>query len=320
MGFDMLKWFYCGAFLLGSAAAQQPIGEVQGLDASVRGAVVLSSGGTTIMSGSQVTAGASAASVKLSRGGELKICAGSNVTITGSANAREQLVALNNGDIETHYSLTSSADTVVTPDFRLMLPGPGDFHFAVGVRGNGDMCVKSLPGNTSSIIVNEIFGDATHQVRAGVSLFFHLGSVTTATPLAMEGCGCAAVTEVKPSTELGFPEKQSVTAAAALAAGQPVPELSPALPGVTTDKQQVMAKVDAPFVYRGEAAKDKEESSPASPAPTTAMLAQQEPVPVPSPPSPVVQVAAPAMAEPAKPPARKKWFQRLGSKLASIFR
>lgn len=314
----MLKVLGCCALLIASAVGQQPIGEVQGSDASVRGAVVLSSGGTTIMSGSQITAGANAANVRLSRGGELRVCASGNVTITGSANAREHLVALNSGDIETHYSLASSADTVVTPDFRLMLPGPGDFHLAFGVRGNGDMCVKSLPGNTSSIIVYEVFGDATHQVKAGQSLFFHLGSVTSATVLTNEACGCAGVAAAKPVTELGFPEKQSVTAAAALAAGQPVPELAPALPGVTTDKEQVMAKVDAPIVFRGDALAP--DPTPVEPAIKPGMLAPREPPPLPWPPAPVVEMKVPAQSVTEKPVGKKKWFQRLGSALASIFR
>lgn len=303
------------------------IGEVQGADATVRGAVTVGATGTVVMSGSQVTAGANPATIKLTRGGELKVCAGASITITSSANGHEALIGLNNGTIETRYPLASSADTIVTPDFRLLLAGPGDFHFAIGLKNLGDMCVKSLPGNSSSLIVNEVFGDGTHQVRAGESVLFQKGSVQDSIALpagaasgnasangsANDDCGCPPV-----KTELGFPEQQSKLAAAAIAAGEPPPPPTASLPGVTTKKDEVITKVDAPIVFRGEdlrrddLPKQAAEVAPAQPA----TAAETKTLP---PPEPAKKAElGPAPAPPPKP-VKKKWYQKLGSALASIF-
>jgi len=54
--------------------AQTPVGELFAGDASVRGSVVLAASGTSVLSGSEVSAGQSAAVLKLQRGGELRIC------------------------------------------------------------------------------------------------------------------------------------------------------------------------------------------------------------------------------------------------------
>ena len=91
------------ALLSMTAWAQQPIAEVQGKDATVRGAVTVGATGTIVMSGSQVTAGANPAILKLTRGGELKVCSGGSITITASVNGREALIGLNNGAIEAEF-------------------------------------------------------------------------------------------------------------------------------------------------------------------------------------------------------------------------
>ncbi len=304
--------------LANTAAAQQPIGEVQGADASVRGAVMVSATGTTLMSGSQVTAGANPATIKLVRGGELKVCAGGSITITASVSGREALVGLNAGAIETHYRLSSNADTIMTPDFRLLLPGPGDFHFAVGMKSSGDMCVKSLPGNSSAMIVHEVFGDGTHQVRPGDAVVFQKGSVQNPIVVAAgEECGCVGTAVAKP-TELGFPEQQSQQAAAAIAAGEPPPQTTPPLAGVSADKNEVITKVDAPIVFRGEELGSGERAKAAAPP----VVQAPPPVPVPAQSQPQPKVEAEAVKEPPAPPkpVKKKWYQRFGSALAKLFR
>jgi hypothetical protein len=297
-------------FALLSAAAwgQHAIGEVQGPDATVRGAVVLAPTGTTVMSGSEIIAGASVTNLRLARGGDLKVCPGSSISVTGSSNGRENLIALAAGSIETHYNMNSSADTVMTPDFRIVLPGPGSFHFAIGVKGNGDTCVKSMPGASSSLIVNEVFGEGTHQVKPGDSLTFHKGVVEGATTSgSAESCGCPVMASVKPSTELGFPEQQSQKAAAAVAAGQPMPEVFPATPAVSAGKNEVLMQVDAPVVFRGEDL----------PLNTTVLAYKtMAAIPWPPPTEPVVKAPTPPRPVVAK---KKGWFQKLGSAIAGIF-
>lgn len=295
--------------------AQQPaagnagtIGDVLSADATVRGSVVVGSKGTSLMSGSQVGAGESNATVKLRRGGELQVCRGSNITVTSSSNGREMLIAVNAGAIETHYALPSTSDTVMTPDFRLTLTGPGEFQFAIGSSGNGGMCVRSLRGNTSSIIVNEQFGEGAHQVKPGEQITFRNGHVDDFAPEAGD-CGCPqapvverpAATPAPPTTGLAFPEQQSRNAEQAVSAGlepksEGPPVTAPAKPGET------VTQVDAPMVVRAEDL----------PPPQPSVASNRLPA------WPISQSLLPKAEAPAKT-EKKPWYKRFGGALASIF-
>src|ERR1051325_9204880 len=83
------------------AGAQQVVGDMTAADASVKGSVVLASTGTRLLSGSAVNAGNMAASVKLARGGELRICPHTGVAITTSQTGKDLQIALSTGAVET---------------------------------------------------------------------------------------------------------------------------------------------------------------------------------------------------------------------------
>ena len=140
-----------------TAVAQQSIGELYATDASVKGSVILAGSGTSVLSGSSIQAGAQAATLKLDRGGSVLVCEGTKLTVNVSQNGRELLFSLNTGNLELNYSLGTEADTLLTPDLRLMLPGPGTVHVAVRVTPQGDTCVQSLPWNVSAITLSETF-------------------------------------------------------------------------------------------------------------------------------------------------------------------
>src|SRR5437868_732100 len=165
------------------------IGEVFATDASVTGSVILAAGGTRVASGSSVSAGRSAASIRLDRGGEVRVCPGTSVSVTAAARSKGLMLSLSDGTIEMHYSVGSSADTIQTPDFRILFPGPGDFNFAVRTDARGNTCIRALEGNTASVVVAEMMGDGTYQVRPNEQVTFSDGKVTNAVPFGK--CGCA---------------------------------------------------------------------------------------------------------------------------------
>lgn len=175
-----------------SAHAQVAIGDLVSPDATVKGAVQTVATGARVMSGSSVTAGASTAGIRLARGGELRVCPRATVTVTTSPNGRDMAISMGTGCIETHYRVrASSADTIITPDFRILLAGPGNFDFAVSADARGNTCVRSLsPG--ASIIVSEIMGDGTYQVQSGEQVLFRNGSVAHPSPNVPPDCGCPA--------------------------------------------------------------------------------------------------------------------------------
>ncbi len=172
------------------AGAQAPIGDMVASDATVKGSVQAVANGTRVMSGSEIKAGSNTASIRLLRGGEVRVCPRSAVSLTASQSGRDLAIGMGTGGIETHYRLRSSADTIMTPDFRILLAGPGTFEYAISADSRGNTCVKSLEGNGASIIVSEIMGDGTYQIQPGEQAYFRNGSVANPGKTVPLDCGC----------------------------------------------------------------------------------------------------------------------------------
>jgi len=181
----------------GGGYAQAPVGDVFAADAAVRGSVVLTGGGTRVLAGSTVSAGAGAATLRLARGGEVRVCPGTSVTVGASPSGRELSLGMGTGAVELHYQLAAHADTIQTPDFRMLLVGPGTFHLAVSADARGNACVRSLPANAASVIVTEMMGDGTYQVRPGDQVVFQHGHVAEISLDVPPDCGCPALPGVK---------------------------------------------------------------------------------------------------------------------------
>lgn len=289
------------ALLLCSYARAQAIGEIYASDASIRGSVLLASSGAQVLSGSSVGAGTGAAVLRLTRGGEVRICPKTSITVNASQSGRELMLGLSSGSVELHYALAASADTIITPDFRILLAGPGTFQFAVAADAHGDTSVRSFIGSSASVIVSELMGDGTYQVRPGDEVVFHHGRVADSDHLVPPDCGC--------------PEPKNLIADA------PKPkELAPpppAPPSQTATAAPVHVEVDAPFVFRA-----TEKNNYPDPVYTLAHLSVAR-VP-PQLPLNVTPPAAPATAQSAgnslgPKPHKRGFFGRMKAIFASVF-
>jgi hypothetical protein len=238
-----------------AAAGQQPIGELYATDASVKGSVVLAGSGTSVLSGSSIEAGAQTATLKLERGGNVLVCEGTKLSVTSSKSGREMLFSVNTGNLELNYPLGTEADTLLTPDLRLMLPGPGTVHVALRVTPQGDTCVQSLPWNQSAITISETMGDATYQVKPDEAVLFKGGQLTEASR-SQQNCGCPkSVPTMVAKTAPPPPATTSTTGETANTMPPPTGPIKPIETASSTPPKPAPSEqhleVEAPFIFRG---------------------------------------------------------------------
>ena len=130
-----------------------------------------------VASGASITADSETTVLRLKHAGDVYVCPRTTISVVHSRKGPDLMLALNDGGLETHLILQKSADEVVTPDFRILLRGPGEFHYAIRADSRGNTCVRTLPGNTASAIIYELMGDGTFQVQAHDQLVFHDGKL-----------------------------------------------------------------------------------------------------------------------------------------------
>ena len=236
--------------------AQTPIGEVHSADATVKGSVMVSVASTRLMSGSSVSAGASNASVRLMRSGELRVCAGTSVSLTSSPSGNELMVSMSSGAVEMHYPLPGSRDSLMTPDFEISLIGPGLLHLAISTDARGNTCVQSLHGNTGKVTVSELMGTGSYTLKPDEQVIFRAGQATNPGEV-MGNCGCPPPMPVqRAAAEPPLPPVTNAMASppppvAALIASSPAPSTSKeTAPPPSDHPGQVHVQVEAPFVFR----------------------------------------------------------------------
>jgi hypothetical protein len=290
----------------------------------VGGAALTAIDASRLSAGSSITAGSDTTILHLPRGGEVRVCPGTTLSVSSSASKRDLMFGMGTGAVEVHYALKASSDAVLTPDFRIMFAGPGEFHFAVSADSHGNTCVRTLRGNTSSAIVAELMGNRVYQVKPAEQVVFHAGQIDKLDGDVPLECGCppprpVLMTDAPPAEILSGSEPPTAAVGSGVAGNSMAsstanthaggaqltngPETAP-LP--ESRPNDVHVQVDAPFVF---SAKDRAAKSapPPAQAPPDLPLDQstQRQIQL----DPVIQPAPPS--EPQKKQEHPGFFRRL---------
>jgi hypothetical protein len=292
-------------------AQNNVVGELFASDASVRGSVLLAGTGTKVVSGSSVTAGDAPAVFRLIRGGDLRICPATSVTLTTSVSGSQLLVGMSTGSIESHYTLALSADTIMTPDFRILLAGPGTFNYAIKADDHGDVAIRALEGNTASLIVQELNGDGMYQVKPSEEVLFRNGKLANPENKAVPECGCPP-----PAVPI---QRVAVEAPKEVAKATDEKKDAPLPPVPTTPVAEQHLEASVPFIYQAGDPAEEVVVGVARLRLTHGPVLPSRMV-LPPPPPPVKETAAAAPVPLSKKAAPKKGlFGRVGAFFAAIF-
>jgi hypothetical protein len=176
----------------------------------VTGALEVSRGKAVIMVSGSVTSGTETTPVTLLRRGTLRVCASSTVKLASDSSVPTGevpglLMALDHGAIEASFATGRNSDILLTPDFRILISGPGAVDVKVRLGQHGDTCVDNAGVNAPYVLVSSAFDGGAYRVQPGQRVMFQHGSLHEAVDEEKEPCGCP------PSASKGneFPLAQS---------------------------------------------------------------------------------------------------------------
>jgi hypothetical protein len=260
----------------------------------VTGALEVSQGRAVIVASGTVTSGNATTQVVLPRRGVLRVCASTTVKLAADASVPAGevpglLMAMDQGAVEASFATGRNSDILLTPDFRILIGGPGAAEVRVRLGQHGDTCVENAGVDAPYVLVSSVFGGGAYRVQAGQRVMFQHGSLHEVVDNEKEPCGCPPALKAAPQGN-DFPLAQSEGLA-------PLP--APALPNPAAETAPA-----APLVYSRSGKGEQPASGPQSPASAPAV----------SPP----KVEPPA----ASPPQAKKktgFFGRVGSFFRHLF-
>lgn len=238
--------------------------------ASVTGPIKASNGKAFIISSGEIAAAARTVRVTLPYRGTLNVCANTSIklstdTSVPASNIPGLLIALESGALEASFAIVKDSDIIQTPDFRILISGPGSADVKVRLGPKGDTCVDNPDANGSYVLVSSVFDGGAYRVQPGQRVMFQHGSLREVVDQEKEPCGCP------PAEPQGneFPLAQSE--GLSLTPKPPAPEVN--------KEGQKQAQDVPPLVYNAPDHAPKAEPAAESTAPPPAQSAPANPAP-----------------------------------------
>ena len=239
--------------------------------AKVTGSMSVSEGKALIASSGEVTSGARTTEVLLPRRGTLRVCAATTVKLAADSTvpAGETpglMMAMDHGAVEASFATGSNADILLTPDFRILIGGPGAVEVKVRLGERGDTCVDNPGADAPYVLVTSVFDGGAYRVQPGQRVMFQHGSLLEVVDNEKEPCGCPPA---QPAQGNEFPLAQS----------EGLAPLSKVMPGAGPTVGLQQAQAAPPLVYNAGSNAPQTAAEPQPPAP--AALSPTPPAPKP---------------------------------------
>lgn len=269
-----------------------PIAGNTGQAPTVTGALEVTGDKAIIAASGAVSSGSATTDVTLPHRGVLHVCASTTVKLAADKSVPTDetpglLMALDHGALEADFTTGRNSDMVLTPDFRILISGPGKASLKLRLGNKGDTCIDNAGVNAPYVLVTSLFGDGMYRVQPGQRVLFEHGSVHDVVDNEKEPCGCPPA--VKPGSN-EFPLAQSEGLV-------PPPKPAPAPPP--------SAEMHLPLVYN---------SSEHAPQPELKTAPKIEPKP-----APTAANSAPAISAVRKTKPKRGFFRSVGRFFRRIF-
>src|SRR5690348_2199269 len=211
------------AALLGAGAgvyAQQvPIAYVPAAGVTVSGSLSVADGKISIGNNGTIKAGNSTAMVKLARGGDLSVCASTEVHLSRDTSVQGAdsalMIAMDRGALQASYVPGKYSDVLLTPDLRILISGPGTADLKIRVNKQGDTCVDNHGANAPYVTVTSQFEGGVYRVQPNQRVMFEHGSLQQVVDNELEPCGCPSAAPPVAVASSGVKPQAGKTAAEA---------------------------------------------------------------------------------------------------------
>jgi hypothetical protein len=163
--------------------------------AKVTGALEVSQGSAIIAASGSVTSGTKTTQVTLPYRGVLRVCASTTVKLAADSSIPSGeipglMMAMDHGAVEASFATGRNSDILMTPDFRILIGGPGAVEVKVRLGTNGDTCVDNAGVNAPYVLVSSVFDGGAYRVQPGQRVMFEHGKLHDVVDQEKEPCGC----------------------------------------------------------------------------------------------------------------------------------